>query len=254
MHGEIVPTPGRRIRCPSGPGSGRPLRVPTLRAAQQVPLPGSSHIFTPAPTTCRRRHCESTGRLHQKAPGGWPPPARRSRRAWYLVERNGGDLRPSELWPGPGRAADSNLLGPSSFPPTPSHSGGITTPSTTPGPCSSSMTWTVSYLRPEQSGDSVPAASTCASAVIFSPREWVPGPARTMDVLGLGMADGSDLRILPDLVRRSEAFPFPANQDQGHETPSSHIFAHERPEPGRTSRTALRQPTAPFRFRSAWGT
>ena len=73
------------------------------------------------------------------------------------------------------------------------------------------------------------------------------GPRKHMDILGLSMNDGADLRVHPS--GKAVVSISAQTQGQGHETTFAQIVAEELGIRPRTSRSATATPTAP---RSAW--
>ena len=116
--------------------------------------------------------------------------------AVYLVERMV-DALAARARDGPGRAAAEELHPPRAVPLHRPRRAGSTTPATTSGRCArrwtSPATTSCAASRPR----SARAASSWASASRSSPRPSAPGPRKDMDILGLGMADGAELRVHP---------------------------------------------------------
>lgn len=222
MHGEIASTSegrilGLRVRVLADHGAFNGTAQPSKYPA------GFFHIVTGS-YDLRAAHCEVTGVYTNKAPGGVAYACSfRIAEASFLVERLV-ELLARELGRDPAELRLANLLRPEQFPYV----------------CSTGWEY--------DSGD-YPRALRLAMEIAGYPQlreeqarrrergEYVgigisffteavgAGPRKHMDILGLGMADGAELRVHPTgkaVLRISVQ-----SQGQGHETTFAQIVAHE---------------------------
>jgi carbon-monoxide dehydrogenase large subunit len=222
MHGEIAATRDGTILA---------LRVNALAdhgafngAAQPTRYPaGFFGVFTGS-YDVRAAHCQVTGVYTNKAPGGVAYACSfRITEAVYLVERMV-DLLAAELGADPAELRMKNLLRPEQF------------PHTTPtgweydsGNYAKTLQValdTAGYpaLRREQA-DKRERGELMGIGISFFTEAVGAGPRKHMDILGLGMADGADLRVYP--TGKAVLAVSCQTQGQGHETTFAQIVAEE---------------------------
>jgi aerobic carbon-monoxide dehydrogenase large subunit len=230
MHGEIAATAGGRILG---------IRVKVLAdhgafnaAAQPSQYPaGFFGVFTGS-YDLRAAHCEITGVYTNKAPGGVAYSCSfRITEAVYLVERLV-DVLARELGADPAELRMKNLLRPAQFPYT-SATGWEYDSGDYPRALQLA-TQIAGYdeLRREQAGQraalaagSDPPGTLMGIGVSFFTEAVGAGPRAHMDILGLGMADGADLRVHP--TGKAVLSISAQTQGQGHETTFAQIVAGE---------------------------
>ncbi|MBC6459747.1 aerobic carbon-monoxide dehydrogenase large subunit [Actinomadura sp. HBU206391] len=224
MHGEIAATRDGRIRG---------LRVKVLAdhgafngTAQPTKFPaGFFHVFTGS-YDMEAAHCEVTGVYTNKAPGGVAYACSfRITEAAYLVERMI-DVLALELDMDPAELRLKNLLKPEQFP-YQSTTGWEYDSGDYPRTLRLAMDMAgYEDLRREQAERRESGTGPLMGIGISFFTEAVgAGPRKHMDILGLGMADGAELRIHPTgkaVLRISVQ-----TQGQGHETTFAQIVAHE---------------------------
>ncbi|MFS8478138.1 MAG: aerobic carbon-monoxide dehydrogenase large subunit [Micromonosporaceae bacterium] len=184
---------------------------------------GFFHIFTGS-YDLQAAHCQVTGVYTNKAPGGVAYACSfRVTEAVYLVERMV-DVLAAELGMDPAELRMRNLLRPEQFP--------YTTPTgweydSGDYPRALRLAMDIAgyeRLRAEQARPRDDGLLTGVGISFFT--EGVgAGPRKHMDILGLGMADGAELRVHPTgkaVLRISVQ-----TQGQGHETTFAQIVAHE---------------------------
>ena len=202
-----------------------PTTAPSTRAAQPTKFPaGFFHIFTGS-YDLQAAYCEVTGVYTNKAPGGVAYSCSfRITEAVYLVERLV-DMLARELGMDP---AELRMQQPAAARAVPLHlrrPAGSTTRATTRGRCS----WRWTSPDTTSCGASRPsggrAASTWGSGFSFFTEGVGAGPREHMDILGLGMADGADLRVHP--TGKAVLGISVQTQGQGHETTFAQIVAEE---------------------------
>jgi carbon-monoxide dehydrogenase large subunit len=225
MHGEIAATREGKILA---------LRVNVLAdhgafngVAQPTKYPaGFFHIFTGS-YDYTAAHCNVTAVYSNKAPGGVAYACSfRITEAVYLVERMV-DCLADELSRDPAELRMQNLLRPEQFP--------YTTPTGweyDSGNYPAALTEALRIagydeLRAEQAARRADPSATSSMGIglSFFTEGVGAGPRKHMDILGLGMADGCDLRVHPTgkaVLRISVQ-----SQGQGHETTFAQIVAHE---------------------------
>jgi carbon-monoxide dehydrogenase large subunit len=192
--------------------------------AQPTKFPaGFFHIFTGS-YDIEAAHCKVTGVYTNKAPGGVAYACSfRVTEAVYLVERMV-DCLASELGRDPAELRMQNLLRPEQFPYE--NKTGWTYDS---GDYATTLRKAMDIagyeqLREEQRQRRAEGKLTGIGVSFFT--EVVgAGPRKHMDILGLGMADGCELRVHPTgkaVVRLSVQ-----TQGQGHETTFAQIVAEE---------------------------
>jgi carbon-monoxide dehydrogenase large subunit len=225
MHGEIAATRdgkilGLRVDVLADHGAFNGVAQPTKYPA------GFFHIFTGS-YDYAAAHCKVTAVYSNKAPGGVAYACSfRITEAVYLVERMV-DCLADELSMDPAELRMQNLLRPEQFP--------YTTPTGweyDSGNYPAALTEALRIagydaLRAEQKArrDDPSSTSLMGIGLSFFTEGVGAGPRKHMDILGLGMADGCDLRVHPTgkaVLRISVQ-----SQGQGHETTFAQIVAHE---------------------------
>jgi carbon-monoxide dehydrogenase large subunit len=222
MHGEIAATAdgtilGLRARVLADHGAFN-------AAAQPAKFPaGFFHIFTGS-YDLRAAHCEVTGVYTNKAPGGVAYSCSfRITEAVYLVERMV-DLLARELAMDAGQLRMKNLLRPEQFP--------YTTPAgweydSGDYPRALQLAMELAdypALRREQAAKR-DRGEYMGIGISFFTEGVGAGPRKHMDILGLGMADGADLRVHP--TGKAVLAISCQTQGQGHETTFAQIVAQE---------------------------
>ncbi|MGH3879294.1 MAG: aerobic carbon-monoxide dehydrogenase large subunit [Actinophytocola sp.] len=222
MHGELASTSdgrilGLRVRVLADHGAFNGTAQPSRYPA------GFFHIVTGS-YDLRAAHCAVTGVYTNKAPGGVAYACSfRVAEASYLVERLV-DLLARELSVDPAELRLRNLLRPEQF----------------PYPCATGWEYdsgdypTALRLAMDLAGyDDLRAEQArrrergeyLGIGLSFFTEAVGAGPRKHMDILGLGMADGAELRVHPTgkaVLRISVQ-----SQGQGHETTFAQIVAHE---------------------------
>ena len=222
MHGEIAATrDGRilalraRVLADHGAfnGSAQPSKYPA----------GFFHIFTGS-YDLQAAHCEVTGVYTNKAPGGVAYSCSfRIAEGVYLVERMV-NLLAAELGLDPAGLRMRNLLRPEQFPYT-CPTGWEYDSGDYPRALQLALDLAgYPELRREQA-DRRARGEHMGIGLSFFTEGVGAGPRKHMDILGLGMADGADLRIYPT---GSAVLSISCQtQGQGHETTFAQIVAHE---------------------------
>ncbi|GAA2350765.1 aerobic carbon-monoxide dehydrogenase large subunit [Dactylosporangium salmoneum] len=222
MHGEIAATKDGKIKA---------LRVKVLAdhgafngTAQPTKFPaGFFHIFTGS-YDLEAAFCDVTGVYTNKAPGGVAYACSfRITEAVYLVERMI-DALAFELKMDPAELRMKNLLRPEQFPYT-TPTGWEYDSGDYPKALRLAMDM-VGYekLRQEQA-EKRERGEYMGIGISFFTEGVGAGPRKHMDILGLGMADGAELRVHPTgkaVLRLSVQ-----TQGQGHETTFAQIVAEE---------------------------
>jgi carbon-monoxide dehydrogenase large subunit len=222
MHGEIAATRdgkilGVRVKVLADHGAFNGTAQPT-----QFPA-GFFHVFTGS-YDLRAAHCAVTGVYTNKAPGGVAYACSfRVTEAVYLVERMV-DLLARELDIDPAELRLRNLLRPDQFPYT-CATGWEYDSGDYPRALRLAMDLAgYEQLRAEQA-EKRERGELMGIGVSFFTEAVGAGPRKHMDILGLGMADGAELRIHPTgkaVLRISVQ-----TQGQGHETTFAQIVAEE---------------------------
>ncbi len=222
MHGEIAATRDGTILG---------LRASVLAdhgafngAAQPSKFPaGFFHIFTGS-YDLRAAYCEVTGVYTSKAPGGVAYSCSfRVTEAVYLVERMV-DLLARELAMDPADLRMKNLLRPEQFPYT-GPTGWEYDSGDYPRALAAAMEMAgYPALRREQA-ERRERGEYMGIGVSFFTEGVGAGPRKHMDILGLGMADGADLRVHP--TGKAVLAVSCQTQGQGHETTFAQIVAAE---------------------------
>jgi carbon-monoxide dehydrogenase large subunit len=222
MHGEIAA---------SSDGKMLALRARVLAdhgafnaTAQPARFPaGFFHIFTGS-YDLRAAHCEVTGVYTSKAPGGVAYSCSfRVTEAVYLVERLV-DLLARELATDPAELRMRNLLRPEQFPYT-APTGWQYDSGDYPRALRLALEIAgYDELRAEQAQRRARGEYMGIGLSFFT--EGVgAGPREHMDILGLAMADGADLRVHP--TGKAVLAISVQTQGQGHETTFAQLVAHE---------------------------
>jgi aerobic carbon-monoxide dehydrogenase large subunit len=222
MHGEIAATRdgrilGLRARVLADHGAFNATAQPTKYPA------GFFHMFTGS-YDLQAAFCEVTGVYTNKAPGGVAYSCSfRITEAVYLVERLV-DMLASELGMDPAELRMRNLLRPEQFPYT-CPTGWQYDSGDYPRALSLAME-IAGYddLRREQA-ERRSRGEYMGIGLSFFTEGVGAGPREHMDILGLGMADGADLRVHP--TGKAVLGISVQTQGQGHETTFAQIVAHE---------------------------
>ena len=222
MHGEIAATRDGKILA---------LRTNVIAdhgafnaTAQPTNFPaGFFHVFTGS-YDLQAAHCKVTGVYTNKAPGGVAYACSfRITEAVYLVERMV-DALARELGMDPADLRMRNLLRPEQFPYT-CATGWEYDSGDYPRALRLAMELAgYDDLRKEQA-DKRANGELMGIGVSFFTEAVGAGPRKHMDILGLGMADGAELRVHPTgkaVLRISVQ-----TQGQGHETTFAQIVAEE---------------------------
>jgi carbon-monoxide dehydrogenase large subunit len=222
MHGEIAATRDGRILG---------LRASVLAdhgafnaTAQPSKFPaGFFHMFTGS-YDLQAAYCQVTGVYTNKAPGGVAYSCSfRITEAVYLVERLV-DMLARELGTDPAELRMRNLLRPEQFPYT-CATGWQYDSGDYPRALQLALDMAgYDELRQEQAQRRARGEYMGIGLSFFT--EGVgAGPREHMDILGLGMADGADLRVHP--TGKAVLSISVQTQGQGHETTFAQIVAHE---------------------------
>jgi carbon-monoxide dehydrogenase large subunit len=222
MHGEIAATRdgrilGLRARVLADHGAFNATAQPTKYPA------GFFHIFTGS-YDLQAAFCEVTGVYTNKAPGGVAYSCSfRITEAVYLVERLV-EMLARELEMDPAELRMRNLLRPEQFPYT-CPTGWQYDSGDYPRALSLAMQ-IAGYddLRREQA-ERRARGEYMGIGLSFFTEGVGAGPREHMDILGLGMADGADLRIHP--TGKAVLGVAAQTQGQGHETTFAQIVAQE---------------------------
>jgi aerobic carbon-monoxide dehydrogenase large subunit len=236
MHGEIAATAdgrilGVRVKVLADHGAFNAAAQPTKYPA------GFFGVFTGS-YDIKAAYAEVTGVYTNKAPGGVAYSCSfRITEAVYLIERMV-DLLARELGLDPAELRMRNLLRPAQFPYT-SATGWEYDSGDYPRALRMAMDIAgYDKLRREQATQRERAAAGDGQAsaqgapgtlmgigVSFFTEAVGAGPRKHMDILGLGMADGADLRVHP--TGKAVLAVSVQTQGQGHETTFAQIVAHE---------------------------
>src|ERR1700744_1952917 len=222
MHGEIAATAdgvilGLRARVLADHGAFNAVAQPSKFPA------GFFHIFTGS-YQARAAYCEVTGGYTNKAPGGVAYSCSfRITEAVYLVERLP-DMLAREIGMDPAELRMRNLLRPEQFPYT-CPTGWEYDSGDYPRALQLALDM-ASYpeLRREQAERRARGGDMGIGLSFFT--EGVgAGPRGHMDIMGLGMADGADLRVHPS--GKAVLAISVQTQGQGHETTFAQLVAQE---------------------------
>ncbi len=222
MHGEICATRDGRIQA---------VRTDVLAdhgafnaTAQPTKFPsGFFHIFTGS-YDYPAAHCKVTGVYTNKAPGGVAYACSfRITEAVYLIERLI-DRLADELGIDPAELRMKNLLRPEQFPYT-TPTGWEYDSGNYPAALTEAMRIAgYDELRREQA-EKRARGEYMGIGLSFFTEGVGAGPRKHMDILGLGMADGCELRVHP--TGKAQIRLSVQTQGQGHETTFAQIVAHE---------------------------
>jgi carbon-monoxide dehydrogenase large subunit len=222
MHGEIAANAdgkilGVRARVLADHGAFNATAQPSKYPA------GFFHIFTGS-YDLQAAFCEVTGVYTNKAPGGVAYSCSfRITEAVYLVERLV-DLLARELGADPAQLRMRNLLRPEQFPYT-CPTGWQYDSGDYPRALELAMQIAgYDELRREQA-ERRARGQFMGIGLSFFTEGVGAGPRSQMDILGLGMADGADLRVHP--TGKAVLGISVQTQGQGHETTFAQIVAHE---------------------------
>jgi aerobic carbon-monoxide dehydrogenase large subunit len=193
-------------------------------AAQPTKFPAGFFGMFTGSYDLRAAHCQVTGVYTNKAPGGVAYSCSfRITEAVYLVERMV-DLLAGELDMDPAELRMKNLLRPEQFPHT-TPTGWEYDSGDYAGTFQVALD-AAGYpaLRKEQAerrerGELMGIGISCFTEAVGA------GPRKHMDILGLGMADGADLRVHP--TGKAVLAVSCQTQGQGHETTFAQIVAEE---------------------------
>ena len=170
-------------------------------------------------------YCKMTAVYTNKAPGGVAYACSfRITEAVYLVERIV-DCLADELKHGPGRAAAARTSSGPTSSRTRRRPAGCTTRATTSRPCARRWRSPATTSCAREQAEKRARGELMGIGVAFFTEAVGAGPRKDMDILGLGMADGCELRVHPTgkaVVRLSVQ-----SQGQGHETTFAQIVAEE---------------------------
>ena len=193
-------------------------------AAQPTKFPaGFFHIFTGS-YNLRAAYCEVTGVYTNKAPGGVAYSCSfRITEAVYLVERMV-DLLAREVGMDPAELRMKNLLRPEQFPYT-CPTGLRYDSGEYPRALQVAMDIAGYAKLREEQAERRRRGEYMGIGVSFFTEGAGAGPTHQMDILGLGMADGADLRIHP--TGKAVLAVSCQTQGQGHETTFAQIVAAE---------------------------
>src|SRR3954449_9476254 len=222
MRGEIAATKegkilGVRVKVIADHGAFNSTAQPTKYPA------GFFHIFTGS-YDLEAAHCEVTGVYSNKAPGGVAYACSfRVTEAVYLVERMV-DRLAGELDVDPAELRLKNFIRPEQFPYE--NKTGWTYDSGNYAACMEKAMEMAGYdeLRREQA-EKRERGELMGIGLSFFTETVGAGPRKHMDILGLGMADGADLRVHP--TGKAVLGVSCQSQGQGHETTFAQIVAEE---------------------------
>jgi carbon-monoxide dehydrogenase large subunit len=192
--------------------------------AQPTKFPaGFFHIFTGS-YDLKAAHCKVTGVYTNKAPGGVAYACSfRITEAVYLVERMV-DVLADELGMDPAELRMKNLIKPDQFPYL-SQTGWEYDSGDYPRALRLAMEMAgYDELRREQK-EKRERGELMGIGVAFFTEGVGAGPRKHMDILGLGMADGCELRVHP--TGKAQLRLSVQTQGQGHETTFAQIVAHQ---------------------------
>jgi carbon-monoxide dehydrogenase large subunit len=193
-------------------------------AAQPTRFPAGFFGVFSGSYDLRAAHCQVTGVYTNKAPGGVAYACSfRVTEAVYLVERMV-DLLAAELGADPAELRMKNLLRPEQFPHTTPT--GWQYDSGDYGRTLRVALQAAGYeeLRREQA-ERRERGELMGVGLSFFTEAVGAGPRKHMDILGLGMADGADLRVHP--TGKAVLAVSCQTQGQGHETTFAQIVAEE---------------------------
>ncbi|WP_326950528.1 aerobic carbon-monoxide dehydrogenase large subunit [Amycolatopsis sp. NBC_01307] len=222
MHGEIAATRdgtllGLRVRVLADHGAFNGTAQPSKFPA------GFFQVFTGS-YDLPAAHCAVTGVHTNKAPGGVAYACSfRITEAVYLVERMM-DVLAYDLGVDPAELRERNLLRPGQFPYTCATGWEYDSGDYPAALALAKEMAGYDDLRREQK-DKRERGELMGIGLSFFTEAVGAGPREHMDIMGLGMADGAELRVHPSgsAVLRLSCM----SQGQGHETTFAQIVAHE---------------------------
>ncbi|MEP7113858.1 MAG: aerobic carbon-monoxide dehydrogenase large subunit [Ilumatobacteraceae bacterium] len=229
MHGEIAATKegkilGVRVNVLADHGCFNGTAQPTKFPA------GFFHIFTGS-YDFEAAHCKVTGVYTNKAPGGVAYACSfRITEAVYLVERLV-DCLAMEIKVDPAELRLKNLLREEQFPYTTPTGWEYDSGNYEPALREAMRIAGYDELRAEQAGRRERRAAGDTSepmmgiGISFFTEGVGAGPRKHMDILGLGMADGAELRVHP--TGKAQLRLSCITQGQGHQTTFAQIVAQE---------------------------
>ena len=229
MHGEIAATKegkilGVRVDVLADHGCFNGTAQPTKYPA------GFFHIFTGS-YDYEAAHCKVTGVYTNKAPGGVAYACSfRITEAVYLVERLV-DCLAMEMKVDPAELRLKNLLRAEQFPYTTPTGWEYDSGDYAPTLREAMRIAGYDELRAEQAGRRARRAAGDTSepmmgiGISFFTEGVGAGPRKHMDILGLGMADGAELRVHP--TGKAQLRLSCMSQGQGHQTTFAQIVAQE---------------------------
>ena len=229
MHGEIAATKdgkilGVRVNVLADHGCFNGTAQPTKFPA------GFFHIFTGS-YDYEAAHCKVTGVYTNKAPGGVAYACSfRITEAVYLVERLV-DCLAMEMQLDPAELRLKNLLREEQFPYTTPTGWEYDSGNYAPALREAMRIAGYDELRAEQAGRRERRAAGDTSepmmgiGISFFTEGVGAGPRKHMDILGLGMADGAELRVHP--TGKAQLRLSCITQGQGHQTTFAQIVAQE---------------------------
>ncbi len=229
MHGEIAATKdgkilGVRVNVLADHGCFNGTAQPTKFPA------GFFHIFTGS-YDYEAAHCKVTGVYTNKAPGGVAYACSfRITEAVYLVERLV-DCLAMEMKIDPAELRLKNLLREEQFPYTTPTGWEYDSGNYAPALREAMRIAGYDELRAEQAGRRERRAAGDTSepmmgiGISFFTEGVGAGPRKHMDILGLGMADGAELRVHP--TGKAQLRLSCITQGQGHQTTFAQIVAQE---------------------------
>jgi len=222
MRGEIAATRdgtilGLRVKVLADHGAFNGTAQPTKFPA------GFFHIFTGS-YDLRAAHCQVTGVYTNKAPGGVAYACSfRVTEAVYLVERIV-DVLADELGMDPAALRMKNLLRPEQFPYT-SKTGWEYDSGDYPRALQMALDMAGYDALLAEQAEKRARGELMGVGVSFFTEGVGAGPRKHMDILGLGMADGCELRVHP--TGKAQLRLSVQTQGQGHETTFAQIVAQE---------------------------
>jgi aerobic carbon-monoxide dehydrogenase large subunit len=222
MHGEIAASAdgrilGLRARVLADHGAFNATAQPAKFPA------GFFHIFTGS-YDLQAAYCEVTGVYTNKAPGGVAYSCSfRITEAVYLVERLV-DVLARELGVDPAELRMRNLLRPEQFPYT-CPTGWQYDSGDYPRALALAMDMAGYHELRREQAERRARGEYMGIGISFFTEGVGAGPRSHMDILGLGMADGADLRVHP--TGKAVLAISVQTQGQGHETTFAQMVAHE---------------------------
>ena len=239
MRGEIAATKEGKILADPDQRARRPRRLQRHRRTGEVP----GRLLRRLHRQLRprgRATATMTAVYTNKAPGGVAYACSfRITEAVYLVERMV-DCLAYELEMDPAELRLKNFIQPEQFPYTTKTGWVYDSGDYETDACALAMEMAgYDELRARAGREARPRRADGHRRRRSSPRPSAPGPRKDMDILGLGMADGCELRVHPTgkaVVRLSVQ-----SQGQGHETTFAQIVAEEIGHPARGHRGGARR-------------